>query len=77
MLITGSDEKSMDKASDLIEKMLRPIDDSKNEHKQKQLRELAIINGTLKSHDMPEATVMLQSKDELFEEIRYAFRIRW
>lgn len=29
-------------------KLLRPLDDEQNEHKQKQLRELALINGTLR-----------------------------
>ena len=35
----------MDKASTMVEKLLRPIDDRANEHKQNQLRELALING--------------------------------
>ena len=39
VLITGKDDAMMDKASDLVEKLLRPIDDQKNAHKQKQLRE--------------------------------------
>ena len=29
----------------MIQELLTPIDDEKNEHKQKQLRELALING--------------------------------
>ena len=32
-------------------KLLRPLDDEQNEHKQKQLRELALINGTLREED--------------------------
>lgn len=32
-----------------VGKLLRPLDDEQNEHKQKQLRELALINGTLRS----------------------------
>ena len=31
-----------------VGKLLRPLDDEQNEHKQKQLRELALINGTLR-----------------------------
>jgi splicing factor 1 len=31
--------------------LLRPIDDDANEHKQKQLRELALINGTLRDDE--------------------------
>ncbi len=32
----------------MIDMLLRPIDETHNEHKRKQLRELAAINGTLK-----------------------------
>lgn len=38
-------------ASKLIEDLLRPEDDALNEHKQKQLRELALINGTLREDE--------------------------
>ncbi|CAN0547889.1 unnamed protein product, partial [Ectocarpus sp. 12 AP-2014] len=34
-----------------VGKLLRPLDDEQNEHKQKQLRELALINGTLREED--------------------------
>lgn len=41
----------VDKACKLIEELLVVVDDDKNEHKQKQLRELALINGTLKEDE--------------------------
>lgn len=41
----------VEKACKLIEELLVVVDDDKNEHKQKQLRELALINGTLKEDE--------------------------
>jgi splicing factor 1 len=38
-------------AAKLIKELLTPVDDDKNEHKQKQLRELALINGTLREDE--------------------------
>ncbi len=38
----------VDKAVDMIERLLEPNDDTLNEHKRLQLRELAALNGTLK-----------------------------
>eukprot|EP00529_Nitzschia_sp_RCC80_P011468 CAMPEP_0113484600 /NCGR_PEP_ID=MMETSP0014_2-20120614/24045_1 /TAXON_ID=2857 /ORGANISM="Nitzschia sp." /LENGTH=643 /DNA_ID=CAMNT_0000378207 /DNA_START=18 /DNA_END=1945 /DNA_ORIENTATION=+ /assembly_acc=CAM_ASM_000159 len=48
VVITGEDQRSVDAAADMIEQMLVVIDDEKNVHKQQQLRELALLNGTLK-----------------------------
>jgi splicing factor 1 len=47
VLITGESQESVDAAAKLIEDMLVVIDDDKNIHKQQQLRELALLNGTL------------------------------
>jgi hypothetical protein len=44
----------VDKATHLIEMLLRPVDETHNEHKKKQLRELAAINGTLKDETVGE-----------------------
>ena len=33
----------------MVSKLLKPLDDDENMHKQKQLRELALINGTLRT----------------------------
>ena len=51
VVITGEDQASVDKAAEMIEKMLVVIDDEKNVHKQQQLRELALLNGTLKDEE--------------------------
>lgn len=48
VVITGDDQRSVDAAADMVEQMLVVIDDEKNVHKQQQLRELALLNGTLK-----------------------------
>lgn len=52
VVITGDDQESVDAASSMIEQMLIVIDDEKNVHKQQQLRELALLNGTLKDEDI-------------------------
>ena len=49
--VTGDDPEKVAAAGKIIEDLLTPIDDDKNEHKQKQLRELALINGTLKEDE--------------------------
>jgi hypothetical protein len=41
-------------AAAMVERLLTPMDDSHNEHKQRQLRELAAINGTLRDHELVE-----------------------
>lgn len=41
-------------AAVMVERLLKPVDDSHNEHKQRQLRELAAINGTLRDHELVE-----------------------
>ena len=51
VLITGDDPNKLDEAAKLIEDMLVVIDDEKNVHKQAQLRELALLNGTLKEEE--------------------------
>jgi hypothetical protein len=51
VVITGDDQRSVDAATDMIQQMLVVIDDEKNVHKQQQLRELALLNGTLKEDE--------------------------
>lgn len=51
VVITGDDQRSVDAATDMVEQMLVVIDDEKNVHKQNQLRELALLNGTLKEEE--------------------------
>jgi splicing factor 1 len=49
--IAADNEESVEKAAKMIEALLVPQDDALNEHKQKQLRELALINGTLREDE--------------------------
>ncbi|GMH33986.1 hypothetical protein BSKO_01820 [Bryopsis sp. KO-2023] len=48
VLITGDRQEDVDEAANMIEKLLQPVDEERNEHKRMQLRELAALNGTLK-----------------------------
>ena len=52
VVITGDDATNVDAAADMIQQMLVVIDDDVNVHKQQQLRELALLNGTLKEEDV-------------------------
>jgi splicing factor 1 len=49
--IQADDEEKVERAAKKIEILLRPIDDALNEHKQKQLKQLALINGTLRESE--------------------------
>ncbi len=51
VVITGDNQANVDAAADMITDMLVVIDDDKNVHKQQQLRELALLNGTLKEDE--------------------------
>ena len=51
VVITGDDPSAINAAAEMIESMLVVIDDEKNVHKQNQLRELALLNGTLKEEE--------------------------
>ena len=51
VVITGDNQGNVDAAADMVEQMLVVIDDDKNVHKQNQLRELALLNGTLKDEE--------------------------
>jgi hypothetical protein len=48
VLIAGDNEAAVIATAKEVEKLLVPIDETKNEHKARQLRELAVINGTLR-----------------------------
>ena len=49
VLITGDTEEEVDRAAAMVQTLLKPVDDDYNEHKRAQLRELALINGTLRN----------------------------
>ncbi|GMH48026.1 hypothetical protein TrLO_g12603 [Triparma laevis f. longispina] len=48
VLITGDTTAQVEHAKKIVGELIVVIDDERNEHKQNQLRELAIMNGTLK-----------------------------
>jgi len=48
VLILGDTESQVDKAAKMIQELLVPVEEGKNEWKRQQLRELAEINGTLR-----------------------------
>jgi splicing factor 1 len=49
VLVQGDNQDSVDRAATEVERLLTPIDESENEHKRTQLRELAALNGTLRN----------------------------
>ena len=51
VLVTGDRQEDVDAGAAMVERLLQPMDEEMNEHKQKQLRELALINGTLKDEE--------------------------
>ena len=51
VLITGDDQDMVDRAAKMVREIMVPLDDDLNEHKQRQLRELALINGTLRGDE--------------------------
>ena len=65
VLISGETEEDVDLAEKLVRELLVPIDDELNVHKQKQLRELALINGTLREE--PNCTICGQKGHQQFE----------
>jgi hypothetical protein len=48
VVITGEDIINVDRACDMIQDLLKPLSDEQNPHKMAQLRELAVIQGTLR-----------------------------
>ncbi|KAL4516099.1 hypothetical protein Ndes2526B_g00806 [Nannochloris sp. 'desiccata'] len=51
VLVQGDTQDDVDRAAVMVERLLQPMDEEMNQHKQKQLRELALINGTLKEEN--------------------------
>eukprot|EP00698_Gefionella_okellyi_P017753 TRINITY_DN5236_c0_g1_i1.p1 TRINITY_DN5236_c0_g1~~TRINITY_DN5236_c0_g1_i1.p1 ORF type:complete len:474 (+),score=85.72 TRINITY_DN5236_c0_g1_i1:118-1539(+) len=52
VLITGETQADVDLAFKLVTELVTPVDDDRNEHKKNQLRELALINGTLRDSEL-------------------------
>ncbi|TFJ87948.1 hypothetical protein NSK_001294 [Nannochloropsis salina CCMP1776] len=49
--VSGETEEIVEKASEMVAKLLIPIDDAVNSQKMEQLRQLALINGTLREDE--------------------------
>ncbi|OVA14091.1 RNA recognition motif domain [Macleaya cordata] len=52
VLVEADNQKSLDEAVGMVEKLLIPVDKGMNDHKRAQLKELAKINGTLKDENL-------------------------
>ncbi|KAF5191449.1 Splicing factor-like protein [Thalictrum thalictroides] len=52
VLIEAENQKSLDDAVGMVEKLLIPVDEGMNDHKRAQLRELATLNGKLRHDNM-------------------------
>ncbi|KAK9143422.1 hypothetical protein Syun_012822 [Stephania yunnanensis] len=52
VLVEAENQKSLDKAVKMVEELLIPVSEEKNELRRKQLRELAKINGSLKDRNL-------------------------
>lgn len=50
VMIRGDNEDDVAKAVEIISQLLIPMDDDKNIHKQKQMRQLALLNGLHESN---------------------------
>ena len=54
VVVTGRDEAMVDKAADMVERLLRPVDDSMNEHKQARSLPMCTLHAayvrTLQAH---------------------------
>ncbi|CAO2043234.1 unnamed protein product [Urochloa humidicola] len=51
VLVEAETQEALDAAAGMVEKLLTPVDEVLNEHKQQQLRELAALNGTIRDDE--------------------------
>lgn len=51
VVVTCDNEDGLNRAVEMVEQLLVPVDESANQHKRLQLRELAELNGTLRSEE--------------------------
>ncbi|KAH3765894.1 Branchpoint-bridging protein [Pelomyxa schiedti] len=72
VLVTGDSQEQLARASDLVKPLLTPMDESTNEWKKCQLRELAECNGTLRDRTWlspePELPSEISTNDSRFGE---------
>jgi splicing factor 1 len=57
VLITADTKEQLDRATEMVKKLLVPVEEGKNDLKREQLRELARIHGTLRDDDSSRAKV--------------------
>lgn len=67
VVVTGDDPRAVDAAATMIQEMLVVLDDERNVHKQQQLRELALLNGTLKDDETIYCPVCAEKGHRAFE----------
>jgi splicing factor 1 len=51
VLVEADTADGLEKAAGMVEKLLVPVDEGRNEHKRAQLRELAALNGTIRDDE--------------------------
>ncbi|XP_024388245.1 uncharacterized protein [Physcomitrium patens] len=51
VLVEADTEDALEKAAGMVEKLLVPVEEGRNEHKRAQLRELAALNGTIRDDE--------------------------
>ena len=67
VVVTADNEQSLEKAAAMVEQLLVPTSDDQNQHKRMQLRELAALNGTLRSDDYWERRRMEEASGEVYK----------
>jgi splicing factor 1 len=67
VVVTGDTEKQVLAAVRRVSALLVPTDDEKNEHKKKQLRDLALINGTLRDTSWAVEAAVVSEPDRVWQ----------
>lgn len=71
VFVTADNDKSLKMATEMIEKLLVPIEEGKNDLKREQLRELARIHGTLRDDDSSKgSSIVIEDQSTLFDQIQ-------
>jgi hypothetical protein len=68
VLITADNERSIRVASEMVDKLLTPIDEGRNDLKREQLRELARLHGTLRDTDT--RSTFDQGNESLYDRLK-------
>ncbi|KAK9849250.1 hypothetical protein WJX84_012132 [Apatococcus fuscideae] len=65
--IIAEDDIALNKAATMLERLLSPVDDELNQHKQNQLIELAKINGTLRNDEYWQMMKNEKEKGDIYQ----------